>query len=300
MLGASQEVSMAYKYEFDSTPVFFLRGDIALAKEALELLRSDIQGWNEKALSHGALSAPYSREVRDLDFIARQFTAAETGMDLTGLTVGTLRYLKAGFVLLAARKEGEISEKVKEGWPEAVIESMRESLRQVDFSSSILEVEPAGILNEIAVGLGRKRSVDALEWDVFISYASEDKEAFVRPLAERLRGQGLRVWYDEFILKVGDSLNRSIDAGLARSKFGIVVVSPSFLSKEWPQRELDGLVTREVGGTRVILPIWHQLQYEQLRTRSPLLADRIAVKSSDGFDRVVERLLEVIQPSPSA
>lgn len=290
---------MVYRYKFDHTPVPFFRGDYVLAKEALELLRSEIQIWNERALSHGALSAPYGEEVRDLDFIINQFAGVEgprSGI-LSGLAVGTLQYVKAGLVLLAARKEGEISDKIKANWPEAVVGSMREGLRQVDLLSTILEVEPAGIINEISVGLGRKRSMDALEWDVFVSYASEDKEGFARPLAERLRVEGLRVWYDDFVLKIGDSLNRSIDAGLARSRFGVVIVSPSFLAKEWPRRELDGLVTREVDGTRVILPIWHNLQYDQLRARSPLLADRIAAKSSDGLDRVVDRLLEVIRPS---
>jgi hypothetical protein len=71
-----------------------------------------------------------------------------------------------------------------------------------------------------------------MEWDVFISHASEDKEDFVRLLAERLRTHGLRVWYDDFTLTVGDSLRRSIDRGLARSRYGIVVISPNFLRKD--------------------------------------------------------------------
>ena len=50
------------------------------------------------------------------------------------------------------------------------------------------------------------------------------------------------MWFDKFILRVGDSLRRSIDYGLANSKFGIVVLSRSFFLKEYPQRELDGLV----------------------------------------------------------
>jgi hypothetical protein len=78
-----------------------------------------------------------------------------------------------------------------------------------------------------------------MEWDVFISHASEDKEDFVRPLAESLRRSGLLVWYDDFTLKVGDSLRRSIDQGLAKSRHGIVVISPNFLKKDWPQKELD-------------------------------------------------------------
>jgi hypothetical protein len=63
--------------------------------------------------------------------------------------------------------------------------------------------------------------------DVFISHAWEDK-GFVRPLAEILRSLGLKVWYDEFTLQIGDSLSRSIDAGLAESRYGLVVISPAF------------------------------------------------------------------------
>jgi len=52
------------------------------------------------------------------------------------------------------------------------------------------------------------------EWDVSISHASEDKDAIARPLVEAPRAKGLRVWYDEFSLKVGDSLRKKIDHGL--------------------------------------------------------------------------------------
>ena len=75
-------------------------------------------------------------------------------------------------------------------------------------------------------------------WDVFISHASEDKDSFVRPLAMELSRLGLRVWFDEFSLDIGDSISASIDKGLAESKFGLVVISPSFISKPWPRREL--------------------------------------------------------------
>jgi hypothetical protein len=51
------------------------------------------------------------------------------------------------------------------------------------------------------------------EWEVFISHASEDKDAVVRPFAEALEARGLKVWYDEFTLRVGDSLRQSIDRG---------------------------------------------------------------------------------------
>jgi len=138
-----------------------------------------------------------------------------------------------------------------------------------------------------------------MEWDVFISHASEDKESFVRPLAKRLQQHGLRVWFDELTLTVGDSLRRSIDRGLARSRYGIVVISPDFLKKEWPQKELDGLVAREIEGIKVILPVWHNIGAEEIRAFSPMLADRLAAPSSAGLHHVAERLLEAIRQTPS-
>jgi len=79
---------------------------------------------------------------------------------------------------------------------------------------------------------------------VFICHASEDKEEVARPLAQELRSRDFRVWIDEAEILIGDSLRRKIDEGLASSRFGIVILSPSFFAKEWPQLELDGLAQR--------------------------------------------------------
>lgn len=136
-------------------------------------------------------------------------------------------------------------------------------------------------------------SVD--EWDVFICHASEDKEEFARPLAEGLIERGFRVWFDEFTLTVGDNLRRSIDNGLAHSRFGIVVVSPAFMGKEWPQMELDGLVTREVTGIKVILPVWHMITADKIREYSPTLANKVAVSSSKGLSHVIDELIRAIE-----
>ena len=132
------------------------------------------------------------------------------------------------------------------------------------------------------------------EWDVFVSHASEDKDDFVRPLAKALQARGFSVWFDELTLTLGDSLRRSIDRGLARSQFGVVVISPNFLSKEWPQMELDGLVAREFDGAKVILPVWHNISAEEIRSFSPILAGRLATRSSHGLDRVVNDIAAAI------
>ncbi len=105
--------------------------------------------------------------------------------------------------------------------------------------------------------------------DAFISHASEDKDDFVRPLVEALEASGFDIWYDEFSLKVGDSLRRSIDLGLSNSRYGIVVLSGAFFDKNWPQYELDGLVAKEMEGHKVILPIWHKVSKDEVMRYSP-------------------------------
>ncbi len=136
------------------------------------------------------------------------------------------------------------------------------------------------------------------KYDIFISHASEDKADIARPLAEQLQKLGLRVWLDEFELKLGDSLRRKIDNGLAKSKFGLVILSPAFFSKEWPNKELDGLVAREDGREKVVLPVWHNISAADIIQFSPMLADKFAVSTSSGLSYVVERVFEAVRHEP--
>jgi hypothetical protein len=116
----------------------------------------------------------------------------------------------------------------------------------------------------------------AESYDVFISHASEDKDSIVRSLANELTNLGLKVWYDEFTLCIGDSLRQKIDKGLASSRVGLVVLSPSFIAKGWTNYELDGIVTRSVSGDQILLPIWHNITKQEVIDYSPSLADKLA------------------------
>lgn len=137
---------------------------------------------------------------------------------------------------------------------------------------------------------------DEREFDVFISHASEDKDEVVRPLAEALRSKGLAVWYDEFELRIGDSLRRKIDKGLANSRFGVVVLSESFFNKGWPNYELDGLVTRAVSGEQVLLPIWHDITKRAVIDYSPSLADKLARSTATHtVEEIAKEIAEVIR-----
>lgn len=116
-------------------------------------------------------------------------------------------------------------------------------------------------------------------WDAFVSHAYEDKENFVRPLVEALGRLGVLLWYDEISLKLGDSLSASIDKGISRSQNGIIVVSPAFLQKNWPQAELHALMTRRVEEKLRLVPIWHNVTRNEVAASSPMLADLVALQT---------------------
>lgn len=140
------------------------------------------------------------------------------------------------------------------------------------------------------------QSRDGTIYDVFISHASEDKDEVVRPLAAALESGGLRVWYDEFTLKIGDSLRQKIDAGLASSRFGIVVLSNDFIKKGWTNYELDGIVSRSVNGEQVMLPIWHGITKQQVLDYSPSLADKVARNTASyTLKEIADEIINLIQ-----
>lgn len=131
---------------------------------------------------------------------------------------------------------------------------------------------------------------------VFICHATEDKDDVVRPLAQSLRTQGYDVWFDEYALQLGDSLRREIERGLRECDFGVVVLSPNFFAKEWPQRELDSLTAREIQERRkLILPVWHRITAAAITRYSPNLADKVAVNTSEGIDHVATCVLRTLR-----
>lgn len=133
------------------------------------------------------------------------------------------------------------------------------------------------------------------EYDFFISHASEDKESFVRPLAQELVNIGFKVWYDEFTLKFGDSLFEEISNGISKSDFGLVIISPNFLKKEWTKKELNGLFSKEIfSKENIILPIWLNISQDEIYNLSPILSDKVAVKvENNEIDKVIEKILSL-------
>lgn len=127
--------------------------------------------------------------------------------------------------------------------------------------------------------------------DAFLSHASEEKEEIARPLANRLELYGLKIWYDEFSLHIGDSLSASIDHGLLISDYGIVIISKKFFEKGWTKLELSALISKQVNqNKRIILPIWHKISKDEIHNKSPILADTIAANSNEGIENLARKL----------
>jgi hypothetical protein len=113
----------------------------------------------------------------------------------------------------------------------------------------------------------------------FISHDTRDKDSVARPIAITLQKMLCPVWYDEFSLKVGDSLRESVEKGLKECKKCILVLSPQFLSNNgWTKREFNSIFTREIlENSRLVLPVWLGVTKEQVYNYSPSLLDVKAV-----------------------
>src|SRR5690625_4976612 len=135
------------------------------------------------------------------------------------------------------------------------------------------------------------------KFDVFISHSSEDKASYVDKLAEELRSEGITIWYDSENISWGKSIRQEIDNGLRYSKYGIVVLSPSFLKRYWTNYELDGILNIESSvGRQMILPIWHNITADEIQEYSSSLSNRLAMNSYyNTIEEIVKRVKGLVK-----
>ncbi|WP_342542725.1 toll/interleukin-1 receptor domain-containing protein [Paenisporosarcina sp. FSL H8-0542] len=124
--------------------------------------------------------------------------------------------------------------------------------------------------------------IPSKEYDVFISHASEDKQAFVEPLTKALKSAGIKTWYDADQIGWGESIRQSLDRGLINSRFCIVVLSSDFFRKHWAGTyELNAIFQRvAIEQNSLILPIWHNITLEEISRDNLTLPDIKALNSS--------------------
>ncbi|MBP9095468.1 MAG: TIR domain-containing protein [Ignavibacteria bacterium] len=134
----------------------------------------------------------------------------------------------------------------------------------------------------------------------FISHDSNDKALIAEPLAKGLNSRLCFVWYDEFTLKVGDSLRESIEKGIKEAKKCILVLTPNFLKNPgWTKKEFNSIFTREIiFNERIILPIWCNVTKEEVYDYSPSLAETFALiwpnesnLEKEEYNKEVEKLI---------
>lgn len=132
-------------------------------------------------------------------------------------------------------------------------------------------------------------------YDVFISHASEDKASVARPLAFELLKRGYSVFLDELVIRLGDSLSKSINQGLLESRYCILILSKAFLTKNWTIAELNSIYSIQINlHQKKILPIWHNITFDDIRKNTPLLADLYAINTEIGISMIADKIVEAI------
>jgi len=118
------------------------------------------------------------------------------------------------------------------------------------------------------------RNLIDISYTIFISHASEDKEAIIEPIVKALEKGGITYWYDKNEIKWGDSISSKINEGLENAKYGIVVLSENFINKGWTKAELNSLLNIEFSnGQKKVLPLIVGDE-ENILSKLPLLRDK--------------------------
>jgi len=130
----------------------------------------------------------------------------------------------------------------------------------------------------------------------FISHAKSDSSEFAIKLANSLSRLGCPVWFDEYSMKIGDSLVESIEAGLKETEKCIFILSPDFLANEgWCKHEFKSASMKQIFEKRnIMLPIWHGVNSEDVYQYSAILADTVGVQSSLGEEQVAKKISEIL------
>jgi len=136
--------------------------------------------------------------------------------------------------------------------------------------------------------------------DVFLCHAWDDRKDAAKELHDLLESKGVSVWFSEKDVLLGTSLLREIDKGLAKSRVGIVLVTPSFLKRVKGEgiadKELSALLARDL-----LVPIIHNTTFEDLRDVSPLLGSRSGLSTiEESMSDVAAKLAELVAPEPVA
>lgn len=164
-------------------------------------------------------------------------------------------------------------------------------------AGSTILYTPAEIrtLTPVRENVEKRSNVSDLR-DVFLCHAWDDRKDAAKELHDLLESKGVSVWFSEKDVLLGSSLLREIDKGLAKSRVGIVLVTPSFLKRVKGEgiadKELSALLARDL-----LVPIVHNTTFEDLREVSPLLGSRSGLSTiEESMVEVAAKLAELVTP----
>ena len=157
----------------------------------------------------------------------------------------------------------------------------------IDSMKNELEIKKYELLINTATIEVKKE--EQKEYDAFLSHASEDKKIIADKLVKILTDQGLKIWYDDFCIKPGDSIREKIDEGLLKSRHGLLLLSKNFFKKEWCKKELNALFLKNINNIKnKIFPIWFRINEKDVNNYSPLIADiKAFIIEEDDFEKVI-------------
>jgi hypothetical protein len=130
-------------------------------------------------------------------------------------------------------------------------------------------------------------------YHLFISYATED-EAYAKELSSHFKYLGLSIWFAPLSLKIGEKLLDSINAGMLASEYGLLLLSPQYLAKQWTSYELDVLHRQHIEDQKKLFPLWHGVDKPEIHQWNPGLTGIIALKSTESIASICGKIADVV------
>lgn len=133
-------------------------------------------------------------------------------------------------------------------------------------------------------------------YDVFICHASEDKDTIAIPIYDALMGLNISAFIDHVEIKWGDSLIEKINSALAKSKYVIAILSASSVNKDWPKKELNSVLAREISEGKVkLLTLVKKEDEEIVASALPLLQDKLYMSYTNNPQDVAEKIKSLLE-----
>lgn len=148
-----------------------------------------------------------------------------------------------------------------------------------------LDPNPSKFIRQMVFG--------ADDFDIFISHASEDREAVARPILEACNAAGLKAFLDDEHIAWGENFTQKINTALGAARTVLTIISPVSVTKDWPMAEVNTALTLEVAGKKNVLAL---IVGKPDLSKLPLISGKDFMLWTDNPDEVAQRLKAKVRP----